>query len=115
MFTENLSALNNMILEELKDFSSETSIHGLGQVANERAPTLKRITWFAIFVASLAYAGQQLVSTIKGIILFSYFKSGTVGYQQSNLSTTKLHLKKRKLSTNSQRDYNSVLQIINNH
>ena len=51
MFTENLSAFNNMILEELKDFSSETSIHGLGQVANERATTLKRVTWFAIFLA----------------------------------------------------------------
>ena len=55
-----------MILEELRDFSNQTSIHGPSQIANDQAPTLKRLIWLAIFVGSLAYAGQQLVSTIKG-------------------------------------------------
>ena len=57
-----------MLLEELKDFTNQTSIHGIGQIANDRAPVIKRIIWFAIFVGSLAYAGQQLASTIKGKI-----------------------------------------------
>ena len=55
-----------MLLEELKDFSNQTSIHGIGQIADDRAPVIKRIIWFAIFAGSLAYAGQQLASTIKG-------------------------------------------------
>ena len=55
-----------MILEELKDFSNQTSIHGLGQIADDRAPVIKRIIWLAIFVASLVYAVQQLASTIEG-------------------------------------------------
>ena len=70
MFTGNLSTSDTMLLEELKDFSNQTSIHGLGQIANERAPILKRIIWFTIFVGSLAYAGQQLASIIKGILTF---------------------------------------------
>ena len=57
-----------MLLEELKDFSNQTSIHGIGQIANDRAPVIKRIIWLVIFVGSLAYAGQQLASTIKGEI-----------------------------------------------
>ena len=57
-----------MLLEELKDFSNQTSINGIGQIANDRAPVIKRIIWLVIFVGSLAYAGQQLASTIKGEI-----------------------------------------------
>ena len=55
-----------MLLEELKDFSNQTSIHGIGQIANDRAPVIKKIIWLAIFVGSLAYAGQQLAAAIKG-------------------------------------------------
>ena len=70
-----------MLLEELKDFTNQTSIHGIGQIANDRAPVIKRIIWLAIFLGSLAYAGQQLVSTIKGkltenIILPIYHNQG---------------------------------------
>ena len=72
MFTGNKSTSVTMLLEELKDFSSQTSIHGLGQIANDRAPILKRIIWFAIFVGSLAYAGQQLASIIKGVISLGF-------------------------------------------
>ena len=61
-----LSIPKIMVLEELKDFSSQTSIHGLGQIADDRAPVIKRIIWLAIFVASLVYAVQQLASTIEG-------------------------------------------------
>jgi len=56
-----------MFIKELKDFSSNTSIHGLNQVANDRAPPIRRLIWFCIFIGSLVYAGQQLASTIKGI------------------------------------------------
>ena len=55
-----------MVLKELKEFCGETSIHGLGQVVDDRAPILKRLLWFGIFVGCLAYAGQQLVTSIKG-------------------------------------------------
>ena len=61
-----------MLLEELKDFSNETSIHGPGQIANDRAPVLKRLIWFAIFVGSLAYACDQLESLIKCKSTFLY-------------------------------------------
>ena len=66
--TGNLLTSAIMLLEELKDFTNQTSIHGIGQIANDRAPVIKRIIWLAIFVGSLAYAGQQLASTIKGEI-----------------------------------------------
>ena len=66
--TGNLLTSAIMLLEELKDFTNQTSIHGIGQIANDRAPVIKRIIWLAIFVGSLAYAGQQLASTIKGKI-----------------------------------------------
>ena len=55
-----------MFFEELKHFCNETSIHGLGQIANGGIQFLKRLIWFGIFVGCLAYAGQQLYSTIKG-------------------------------------------------
>ena len=55
-----------MFLQELKDFCGETSIHGLSHIANDRASALKRLFWFAIFIGSLCYAGQQLTSTLRG-------------------------------------------------
>ena len=61
-----------MFLEELKHFCNETSIHGLGQIANGGIHFLKRLIWFGIFVGCLAYAGQQLYSTIKGKLTFIY-------------------------------------------
>ena len=54
-----------MFREELKSFCNETSIHGLGQIANNRASIIKRLLWLAIFVGCLAYAGQQLVLSIQ--------------------------------------------------
>ena len=66
--TGNLLTSAIMLLEELKDFTNQTSIHGISQIANDQAPVIKRIIWLAIFVGSLAYAGQQLASTIKGEI-----------------------------------------------
>ena len=50
----------------MKSFCSETSIHGLGQIANERASIIKRLLWLAIFVGCLAYAGKELVLSIHG-------------------------------------------------
>ena len=55
-----------MLREELKNFCNETSIHGIGQIANNQAPLIKRIIWLAIIVVSLAYVGHQLAITIKG-------------------------------------------------
>ena len=63
-----------MFLEELKHFCNETSIHGLGQIANGGIHFLKRLIWFGIFVGCLAYAGQQLYSTIKGALLINQKK-----------------------------------------
>ena len=58
---------NNMLLEELKDFCGQTTIHGLGQIANNTTSVLKRLLWFGIFVGCLCYAGQQLALSFKGI------------------------------------------------
>ena len=52
-------------MEELKDFCHETSIHGLGQIANTRASGVKRLLWLGLFLVSLLYAGQQLMSSIR--------------------------------------------------
>ena len=55
-----------MLAKEVKEFCSETSIHGLGQIANGQYSILKRLLWFAIFAGCLAYAGNQLVNSVKG-------------------------------------------------
>ena len=55
-----------MLLEDLKKFCNQTSIHGLGQIANDQTPVIKRSLWIVIFACSLAYAGEQLASTIVG-------------------------------------------------
>ncbi len=59
-----------MMLKELKEFCSDTSIHGLGQIANDKLSILKRLLWSVIFVGSIAYAGRQLVFSIKGIFVY---------------------------------------------
>ena len=56
-----------MLLEELKTFCAETSIHGLTQVVDVRASVLKRFLWLGIFVGSLCFAGEQLVISLKGM------------------------------------------------
>ena len=58
-----------MLAEEVKEFCSETSIHGLSQIANGQYSILKRLLWFAIFAGCLAYAGNQLVNSIKGNVI----------------------------------------------
>ena len=55
-----------MLLKELKEFCGETSIHGLGQIANDNISILKRLLWFGIFAGCIVYAGTQLFSSIKG-------------------------------------------------
>ena len=55
-----------MVLVELKEFCNVTSIHGPSHIANAQNSILRRLFWFTIFVASLAYAGNQLVISIKG-------------------------------------------------
>ena len=55
-----------MLAKEVKEFCSETSIHGLSQIANGQYSILKRLLWFAIFAGCLAYAGNQLVNSVKG-------------------------------------------------
>ena len=60
-----------MLLSELKEFCNETSIHGLGQIANDKLSIFKRLMWSVIFVGSIVYAGRQLVFSIKGIFFIS--------------------------------------------
>ena len=57
----------NMLLQEFKEFFGETSIHGLSHILNDRTSIFKRLFWFAIFIGSLCYAGQQLTSSFKGM------------------------------------------------
>ena len=64
-----------MIVEELKIFCNETSIHGLNQIANDSLHGLKRFLWLAIFIGCLIYAGHQLSLSIKGIITIQLFGS----------------------------------------
>ena len=56
-----------MLLEELKKFCCTTSIHGLGQIADNNASIIKRLVWLGIFVGCLAYAGKELVLSTQGM------------------------------------------------
>ena len=55
-----------MLLQDLKEFSQETSIHGLGQIADDAATKTKRFLWIIIFVGSLSYAGVMLHDAYHG-------------------------------------------------
>ena len=55
-----------MVLKELKEFCGETSIHGLSHIVYAQNSILKRLLWFAIFIGCLAYAGNQLMVSVKG-------------------------------------------------
>ena len=56
------------VLHEVKEFCNETSIHGLGQIANDRAWVIKRLLWLGVVVACFTYAGYQLSFKIEGTI-----------------------------------------------
>jgi hypothetical protein len=71
---------HNMIIHELKEFANDTSIHGIGQIANDKASSIKRLLWLGIFMGSLTYAGIMLKSSIEGtyrlkILIIEYFSS----------------------------------------
>ena len=57
---------DKMVIKELKEFCSETSIHGPSHIVNAQNSILKRLLWFAIFVGCLTYAGNQLVISVRG-------------------------------------------------
>ena len=56
----------NMILQELKDFSNDTSIHGPSQIGNDKSSLLKRLLWLGIFLGCLAYGARELILSIQG-------------------------------------------------
>ena len=56
------------VLHEVKEFCNETSIHGLGQIANDRAWVIKRLLWLGVVVACFTYAGYQLSFKMEGTI-----------------------------------------------
>ena len=60
-----------MLLQDLKEFSQETSIHGLGQIADDAATKSKRFIWIIIFLGSLTYAGFMLHDAYIGGYSFS--------------------------------------------
>ena len=55
-----------MILQELKDFSNETSIHGPSQIGNDKSSIVKRLLWLGIFLGCLAYGARELTMSISG-------------------------------------------------
>ena len=57
-------------LNELKQFSRETSIHGPAQIANDEANIFKRLIWLGIFFVSIACAGMQLIPLFQGTYNF---------------------------------------------
>ena len=59
-----------MFFQDLKEFSKETSIHGLGQIADDAATKTKRFIWIVIFVGSLTYAGVMLHDAYQGGYIF---------------------------------------------
>ena len=61
-----------MLLQDLKEFSQETSIHGLGQIADDAATKTKRFLWIIIFVGSLSYAGVMLHDAYHGGYSFKF-------------------------------------------
>ena len=53
-----------MILQELKDFSNETSIHGPSQIGNDKSSIVKRLLWLGIFLGCLAYGAHSRINNI---------------------------------------------------
>ena len=53
------------LVDNLTEFSNNTGIHGLAQIAKETSSKAKRFTWFIIFVLSLIYAGTQIAEEVK--------------------------------------------------
>ena len=76
-----------MVIKELKEFCSETSIHGPSHIANAQNSILKRLLWFAIFVGCLGYAGNQLVISVGGNGVKSKKKKNTIGQLHSTYNT----------------------------
>ena len=64
-----------MLLQDLKEFSQETSIHGLGQIADDAATKTKRFLWIIIFVGSLSYAGVMLHDAYHGGYTLSFYNN----------------------------------------
>ena len=60
------------VLHEVKEFCNETSIHGLGQIANDRNRVIKRLLWFGVVVACFTYAGYQLSFKIEGMYIVQF-------------------------------------------
>ena len=80
-------------MEELKDFCRETSIHGLGQIANTRASGVTRLLWLGLFLVSLLYAGQQLTSSIRSKLkYFEVTYSGLFSHKKSQIPFYKFEL-----------------------
>ena len=55
------------VVQDVKDFGNETSLHGLAQIVNDNSPIIKRLLWLVIFLASLVYASNVLISSIQGM------------------------------------------------
>ena len=51
---------NMVVLQVLKDFAANTSIHGLSFVVDSRLSIFKRVTWALIFTAAIMWASIQL-------------------------------------------------------
>ena len=58
-----------MALVIVKDFASETSIHGISYIFQNSTSSIKRVFWFVIVSLALTYAGNILYLSFKGIIL----------------------------------------------
>ena len=48
------------LVENVRKFAMETSIHGLLHIAKPSSSTAKRITWLILFTLSMLYASIQI-------------------------------------------------------
>ena len=54
------------LVENLKAFAQESSIHGIKFIANPTYSNFVRITWFALFMGALSYAVVQISYEAEG-------------------------------------------------
>ena len=65
-FEKAVEIVEIMIVQVLKHFAGETSIHGFSHIIDDSTSCLKRFIWTIAVIFALSYAGKILVSSFEG-------------------------------------------------
>ena len=54
-----------VLVEKLTQFAGETTIHGIGYIAQSSSSLTKRMLWLFLLTGALTYAGLQIKSVVE--------------------------------------------------